>query len=375
MELKSISLTNFRSYTKETHEFGRGVNVILGPNGAGKTNLLEAIYMTASGRSFRADVESEVIRYGETYSRIQCSILTAESRLHRNLSAGNIQETKLEIQINDGSLGYARKKFMVNGVARRMIDFVGNLRAVIFGPWDMELLTGSPSRRRNYLDFILSLVDMEYRRSVAEYEKGIRRRNKILEAIREGVASRNQLFFWNKLLIKNGEYITDKRSEYSQFLVDQVNQVNPEIKFLMKYDKSVISDARLSQYEREETAAAATLVGPHRDDFAIEYQESNKNPDEASAGSLDGRNVAKFGSRGEQRMAILWLKMGELSFIERKSGSRPVLLLDDIFSELDHAHREAVFNVIEKQQTIITSADEHLISSATGQTIILPGRG
>ena len=223
-----------------------------------------------------------------------------------------------------------RKGFEVNGVPRRMMDFVGNLKAVMFGPQDMELVTGSPSGRRRYLDFVISQVDREYRRCQISYEKGLRQRNKLLDLIRDGMASRNQLYFWDKLLIKNGEYITGKRGDY--------------LRDLAEYDKSVISEMRLKQYEVEEVAAGSTLVGPHRDDFII---------------NLDGKDVSKFGSRGEQRMMVWKLKQKEIEYL----GGSPVLLLDDIFSELDHMHREEVAGLIKSYlgQVIMTSADEHLV--------------
>lgn len=303
MKLDKISLQNFRSYQKVDFEFSDR-NVVIGPNGSGKSNLIEAIYLLATGKSFRAERDDEMIRYGEKFSIIKSQ--------------------DLQVTITE------RKSFEVNGVPRRMMDFVGNLKAVMFGPGDMELVTGSPSIRRRYLDFVISQVDREYRRSLISYEKGLRQRNKLLDLIRDGLADRKQLFFWDKLLIKNGGYITQKRGEYLQGLAE--------------YDKSVISELRLKQYEVEEVAAGSTLVGPHRDDFIIIF---------------DGRDVSKYGSRGEQRMMVWKLKQKEIGYL----GGNPVLLLDDIFSELDHKHRKEVMKLAKNYggQVIMTSADEHLI--------------
>ena len=259
--LTKIHLQNFRSYEKRSFSFGEKT-VIVGENGSGKSNLMEAVYMLATGKSFRADREDEMLKYGEGFFRVIGQI--------RQMG----QIGQMEITMAD-----ARKRFLINGVPRRQIDFVGKMRAVLFCPQDMELVTGSPGGRRRYLDFVISQMDREYRRCLISYEKGLRQRNKLLEMIREGLAQRSQLFFWDKLLIKNGEYITLKRGEYLEGLAE--------------YDKSVISEARLKQYEVEEVAAAATLVGPHRDDFVV---------------NIDGRDVSKYGSRGEQRMAVLGLK-------------------------------------------------------------------
>lgn len=312
-----LGLQNFRNYTQKEFEFGNKT-LIVGENGVGKTNILEAIYLLATGKSFRADRDSEIIKYD-----CQFAIVKSDG---------------LQITITD------RKKFEVNGVPRRQMDFVGKLRAVLFAPQDMELVTGSPSHRRKYLDFVICQKDREYRRCLLSFEKGLRQRNKLLSMIREGLANRSQLYFWDKLLIKNGDYITLKRGEYLQSLVGD---------YTTFYDKSIITEERLKQYEVEEVAAATTLVGPHRDDFVINF--SNK-------------DISKYGSRGEQRMAILWLKQGEIKFL----GDDPILLLDDIFSELDHKHRELVSNLVRSYpgQVIATTADEHLLSEMGEYQII-----
>lgn len=247
---------------------------------------------------------------------------------------------------NDHPEKVARKKLLVNGVPKRLIDFAGNLKTVLFGPWDMDLVTESPSLRRKFLDTVLSQVDREYRRSILSYEKGVRQRNRLLFRIREEGVSRSQLVFWNQLLIKNGDYISRKRDEFIEF-INRLHGLNSQ-NFQLEYDRSVISEGRLEQYKEEEVAAATTLVGPHRDDFS--FKEGS-------------RDLASFGSRGEQRMAILWLKMAELAFIEEKSGEKPTLLLDDIFSELDHEHRDVVVGLTKNQQTIITTADQHFVSN------------
>lgn len=332
MTLSSLTLQNFRSYRKTTFAFSRETTLIVGPNASGKTNILEAIVFCATGKSFRADQDREAIRWGEKVSSIKCQVSSENDTLtlEMMLTAGDVNGQKAPL-----------KKYVVNGVARRMVDFVGNLRAVLFWPEHLELVTDSPSRRRRYLDSVLVQIDREYRRNLQSYERGLRQRNKLLDAINEGNASRSQLLFWDQLLIKAGSYLTDGRATFVDF-------INKNKNFSLEYDKSVISESRLAQYADEEIAAKATLVGPHRDDF-IMY--------------TDDKNLSKFGSRGEQRLAILWLKLAELAFIEEKTGERPILLLDDIFSELDREHRDIVVGLIGKQQTIITSADRDIMST------------
>lgn len=346
MILKKLRLQNFRNCKKQEFEFSDKTALVVGPNTSGKTNLLEGIYLLASGKSFRAGLEQEMIAYDQDLARVKGRIL-------------NKGRTDLEIILTRGKvLGekVAKKKYQVNGVSKRAIDFVGKLMSVYFGPEDLDLVTNSPSLRRKYLDSVLSQVDREYARSSLSYEKGLRQRNRLLERIRDEGASRSQLLFWNQLLVKNGEYITRKREEFIEFCNTQkvtrntnnVSRISYHVlpSFQLEYDKSIISPARLEDYAEEEVAAGATLVGPHRDDFSFKLQK---------------RNLSAFGSRGEQRLAILWLKLCELEFITQAVGERPVLLLDDIFSELDKKHRKLVLEIIPQQQTIITTVEQEMV--------------
>ncbi|MBI2405465.1 DNA replication and repair protein RecF [Candidatus Microgenomates bacterium] len=336
MFIKAITLQHFRSFSKATFSFSpRKTTIIVGPNASGKTNLLEAVYLLATGKSFRVSIEEEMIKTGQELARVTGVVETDDER------------KTLEVVLTRGEVAgerVGRKKLSINRLAKRLMDYQGTLRIVLFGPWDMGLITDSPSVRRKFLDSVLVQVDREYRRALLSYEKGLRARNKLLERIRDEGAARGQLLFWDRLLIKNGDYLSSKREEFLEF-VNNTPALDSEI-FHLEYDKSAISEARLAQYADEEVSAATTLVGPHRDDVVFK---------------TDSRNLAVFGSRGEQRMCVLWLKLAELSFVEKTTGEKPILLLDDIFSELDHRHREIVMGVIGKQQTIVTTADPHTI--------------
>jgi len=333
-----ISLNNFRNFGSKTLEFSDGITLIIGPNAIGKTNILESLFLLSTGKSFKARVESESIKYGESIASI----------------TGITEDIKLEVKITTGENGWPKKKLLVNGVPRRMIDFAGNFKTVLFGPWDMDLVTDSPSLRRKFLDTVLTQTDREYHRSVISYEKGIRQRNRLLFRIREEGVPRSQLVFWNQLLIKNGNYITQKREEFIEFANTMKNEQGT-VNYALEYDRSIISEGRLEQYRNEEVASATTLVGPHRDDFTFRVNERGST-------RVEDRDLASFGSRGEQRMGVLWLKMAELDYIEKQTGERPTLLLDDIFSELDHRHRDTVMEIIKNQQTIITTADPHFVA-------------
>jgi DNA replication and repair protein RecF len=339
--ISKIRLTDFRNFKNEVFAFSPKTTVLVGPNGAGKTNVLEALFLLSTGKSFRARVEEEMVNYDKGLARVK----------------GKLEGEVLEVVLTRGQIDIGaerpervpRKKLLVNGVSKRLIDFAGNFKVTLFGPWDLDLVTESPSLRRNFLDAAISQVDRDYRRASLSYEKGLRQRNRLLWQIREFPSlnsGRARLLFWDKLLIKNGDYISEKREEFINF-VNGTQSINRQ-EFQLDYDKSAISEGRLAQYAEEEIAAATTLVGPHRDDFVFKMGE---------------RELARFGSRGEQRMSVLWLKLAELAFVEEKSGTRPTLLLDDIFSELDHAHRDVVISIAGKQQTIITTADPHFVET------------
>lgn len=355
MLIKKLILKDFRNFKKKEIAFGGKINIILGANAVGKTNILESIYLLSTGRSFKARREEEMVSYESDIARISGQVSSAGS-------------TNLEIVLTRGAIDIGaerpervpRKKLTVNGISRHLYNFAGNLKVVLFGPWDMDLVTESPSIRRNFLDVVLSQVDREYRRTIVSYEKGLRQRNKLLYQIREEGTPRSTLTFWNMLLIKSGDYISAKRRGFIDFVNKSENEL-PLKDYDIDYDPSAISESRLLEYKDEEVAAATTLVGPHRDDFIFKLKKGE--------GKI-GRELARFGSRGEQRLGVLWIKLAELSFIEKVTGEKPTLLLDDIFSELDHEHRDLVYQVCKNQQTIITTADPHFLENLSSSNII-----
>lgn len=337
--LKSISLQNFRNYQAEEFKFNGETTVIIGPNTSGKTNLIEAIFLLATGKSFRTDKDIQMINFKQDLARVK----------------GMVDETSLEVMITNGQLGRKTsqfKKFLVNGVAKRRIDFVENFPAVLFSPEDLEIIVDSPSLRRKFLDNVLEQVDREYRVSIVSYTKGLRQRNALLENTREtGIRNEKQFEYWDNLIIEFGEKITKKREEFIEFVNNETKDI---FDFVAFYDKSVISKARLLQYKEAEVASAVTLVGPHRDDFSVSMFNNTRKTT---------HDIKFYGSRGQQRLAILQLKILELLFIEKRLSQRPVLLLDDIFSELDEGHIKLILEMMGLQQTIITTTHKEFIPS------------
>ena len=340
MYLKQLYLQNFRNYTKSEFNFGKNTALIVGPNTSGKTNFMEAIFFLSFGKSFRTDKDEQLIRFGEEVARLSSEVNNS---------------IELEIIIASGSIGGGinKKKYVVNGVSKRRVDFVGNLFTVLFSPLDLDMIVGSPGLRRNFLNNVLEATDIDYRRVLLEYTKGLRQRNALLERAKEtGRRDEKQFEYWDDILIKAGGVVTQKREK----LIEFINSSNKDIfDFAMSYNKSVISRDRLLQYRTAEIGAGVTLVGPHRDDFSVSMFDNT---------SQTTHDVKFFGSRGQQRLVVLQLKLLELEFIEKKIGERPILLLDDIFSELDKEHIELVLKMLGKQQTIITTTHKEFIEDS-----------
>lgn len=355
MKLERLELQNFRSYPKHTLHF-RDMTVLIGPNAAGKTNVLEAIYLTATGTSFRAGVTEEMIAFGADIAHVT-AIVENEAEL---ISLGVVLTPGVYL-----GKRIQKRRYLVDGAPRTRATFVGRLVSVLFRPEDLRLIEGSPSRRRAFLDDTLIQASPTYARALTAYEGALRRRNKILDLIRDGTARRAQLSFWDATLIKNGNIMTDFRRD----LLEQLSLMQVDFgSYRLEYDASTISETRLAQYADEEVAAGYTLVGPHKDDFVIQSRESKKD-------ISTERNLMKYGSRGEQRLGVLFMKLGIMQYLENKLHVKPLLLLDDIFSELDEVHRKEVLRMTEGRQTIITTAEDSVLALIEGAQIIRLGSG
>lgn len=343
MFLKTLKLTNFRNFSNLDFEFKTSLTVLVGNNAQGKSNLLESIYFLATTKSPKADKDEQLVKRDEIFLRVQGTVDRGQPP-EASLARSGGEETELEIAMQQIPESGLIKRVKVNGVARRVVDYIGNLSVVTFSPEDINLVTGPPALRRWHIDLTLAQIDKEYKKVITEYEDVVKRKNKVLKAIKEGFSKVEELTFWIDQQISLGQKISQKRKLFFEFLNNTERKFG---EFEFEYLGNELSEQRLNEYKNREIASSSSLIGPHRDDFR--FTERTKTD--------DLRDLAHFGSRGEHRTAVLDLKISEVSFIESVAGERPILLLDDVFSELDLTHREHVIDLIFQQQTIIAAVE------------------
>lgn len=362
MHLRRLALTHFRNYDRQDFDFEPGIVLLLGENAQGKTNVLEAIFLLAAGRSERADSDADYIAWPERdgpqpYARVEGDAVHA---------SGDVT-VELAVIGRQGVHGVvASKRLKLNGVARRSSDVIGAITAVLFTTDDMELVRGAPSGRRRYLDVMLSQVDRPYLRALQRHTKVIAQRNALLKRISEGAAHRDELAFWDGELSREGAVILHARAQAVAQLSVAAADAHARLSgdrehFALAYEprfSEAWPAARIAAASVEDVAAAlleklhathardigarVTLTGPHRDDLSM---------------TLGGESAASFASRGQQRTAALALRLAEARLLHDRSHERPILLLDDVLSELDEARRASVLAALDAEQVIITSAD------------------
>ena len=338
MHLTSLTLQNFRSYSKKSFSLSSQINLIIGPNGSGKTNLLEAIYLLSAGKSFRSVSLAKLISWNQSFALVQGDLHNSDDN------------PKLEVQLiqNPDSPSVSRQ-YLIQKVAKTKKNFIGTIKTVVFSPQDIRLTTGSPSRRRDFINSVFTSTEWRYAQSLTQYNKALAHRNELLDQIRQGKNSPKELFFWDQSLIKHDRIIHQYRDSFIQsanhFFVDNSHQ---EIKKLFLNQRtSVINQAILDKNYSVDLIRGYTQSGNHRDDFSF---DNNSFP-----GS--DKNLANWGSRGQQRLAVLALRLAQIDFIKTNQKQIPILLLDDIFSELDADHQKLVTNVCQNYQTLFTSAE------------------
>ena len=370
--LSKLSLTNFRCFLELELELPPGVVVLAGANARGKTTLLEAAYLLAIARSFRAENEREVINFAAGVAGEQALVRgIVENPTGR--VAVNVGYQAIPFGTSSGEGGATgagrngwsysvRKQIRVDRQRYTASQLVGTLGAALFNAEDIDLVLGAPSVRRRYLDILISQADPRYISALQRCQRVVLHRNQLLKMLREGRARADELEFWNDELVREGSWITWRRHEVMQRLAPYCAEHHQDLsddphRLKMEYRPSVpaaeglasteagFRDA-LTAFQQRESATAATVLGPHRDDFRM---------------LVNGLDMGTFASRGEARTLALTLRLGEASFLREARGDEPVVLLDDVLSEMDGSRRR---RVLEKaggyEQALITTTDWEL---------------
>src|SRR5712691_11626862 len=356
MRVAAIALEDFRSYEDRTVDLAQGVTAFVGPNGAGKTNILEAVHLIARGESSRAGEDTEMIRWGAPLARVTVEACRATSR-----SGATAPEDRSRLEVTlFGPVADARRRprrYTADGAPRRADDVVGTIAVVAFFPEDTDLLASAPSARRRYLDAMVAQVDRSHRADTRAYANLLTQRNALLRAGRnEEPVSESEIAFWDTELVRLATSISLRREAAVRELRPAFRAAAaalgadpvPDVAYAGQVQGSTVEE-RSEGYRRlivekrdRERWRATTLVGPHREDLAVATGE---------------RPLPTFASRGEQRSAVLALKLAEADWIHAHVGEPPIFLLDDVLSELDTAHREALCRALpEGAQTLLTAA-------------------
>lgn len=340
MQIQKLKLEHFRNYQNFELDFEKKVLLIKGKNARGKTNLIEALFALSIGKSFRLKDLSEAIEWEQDYMRITGLL---------------VDETELELFYST----HPRKQKVskINGVKIKLNDFVGNFLSVLFTPEDIDLISSAPGLRRRFLDILLSQVSHNYLINLITYQKILKQRNKLLKAILEKKSKEDELDFWDMKLVEHGTEVIRERQLFFEkiesFLKEQYQKIsgkNEELKlhYLGKIKNIKEYAEKLNQHRRRDILLTETSLGPHRDDFEF---------------ILNQKPITTFGSRGEYRSSILALKLSEVNFIESQTNKKPVLLLDDVFSELDSERQAYLLETIQNQQTIISTTDKTILNN------------
>ena len=336
MHIKEISLENFRNYEKQNIIINPDINIIYGNNAQGKTNIIEAIFLCSYGKSFRAKKDSDLIKFGKERAKVEV--------LYEKID----REGKITVNIDN------KKLFYINDINQKKIsDIIGKINIVTFTPDDIEIIKDGPQRRRKFLDMMISSLKPNYIHLLNTYNKALEQRNNYLRQIKIENKSINMLDIWDETLSEYSykifeyrKYFIDKFSEKLEVFHNLITKSGKEeikIKYISngRDRESYLENLRKSR--QVDIKRGFTATGIHRDDFMI---------------YINNRPVAIFGSQGQQRTAVLTLKLCELQIVKDELNENPILLLDDFMSELDNQRRKSFLENIEGNQVIITCTDK-----------------
>jgi DNA replication and repair protein RecF len=390
--LRRLSLVNFRCYRRLDLTLPGGTVVVAGGNAQGKSSLLEAIYVLATTRSHQTSLDRELVHWDAEeevvpYSRVWGTVV-------RGASETTIEVVNSRQSLNGSDERYG-KRVRVNNVPKRAMDALGVLNVVLFAPDDLEVVAGPPSARRRYLDVLLCQIDRGYCAALARYNRVLQQRNHLLRRLRDRGGDREELRFWDEQLAADGgrlmaarQAMADRLAAVGRELHDELAGGGPPLE--LAYHVSVLGEAdgarqpalaggqaahpasreadraalasvfatTLAGLRNDEIARGMTLVGPHRDDLSF---------------AVGGVDMRTYGSRGQQRTVTLAIKLAEARVMWAETGERPVLLLDDVLSELDAERRRFLLDQVDRhQQTFLTTTDaEHLGAGFLSEALVL----
>ncbi len=347
MSLSKLHLQHFRNLTDVELEFPRDRPVlIVGDNGAGKTNILEAIHTLALGKGIRTGTLASSIAWAED---------PEQSFPHFRLTATIADEDDQELSFFFGVQGRARKQFQINGVTTEYQDYIGQLLVVPFTPVDLHMIHSGPQSRRSLINRILCQTSREYFVQLSQYHASLKQRNKLLKQIQEGKASESHVEVWDHQLAQSAAVIIHERQvflrEMGQDFADAYRQISEglqlfEVSWKKDYEQETVEELNayffdyLVTHRRRDVRAGSTCGGPHRNDLIF---------------MLDGHELQFSGSRGECRTALIAFKLSEISWIHKSTGRKPLLMLDDVFSELDLHRQQALLSCLRGYQTLLTT--------------------
>jgi DNA replication and repair protein RecF len=337
--LRAVRLQNFRNYENTTVLLSPGLNVVVGDNAQGKTNLLEALAFAATGSTPRTANDSEVVRWGAEFARTEMRV-ALEGNDERRVAVGYAPGQKKRLSV-DGANAPSLAHYAAGGAG---------VRVVTFFPDDIRVVKGSPSDRREFLDVLLSTLRPSYAQAVAEYGKAVAQRNQLLRRIRDGFSSERTLGTWDRKVIELGEQVLEGREKAMPTLdvlfASSLRALYGSEKAEVRYSYTAPLDGyaeALRGAHRADVERGTTSVGPHRDDFAV---------------LLGGVSLTTYGSQGQQRLATLALKFAAREYLRGETGEDPILLFDDVMSELDEERRGYLSDYfLQSTQAVITTTN------------------
>ncbi len=332
MYIQSLELTNFRNYEALQLSFSEGTNIFYGDNAQGKTNILESLYMISTTKSHRGVKDKDLIRFGQDEAHIRTVFI----------------KDGIDYQVDMHLRKNKSKVIAINGQRiRRAADLVGLLHIVFFSPEDLSIVKDGPAQRRRFMDLELCQLDASYLHNLSHYNKVVDQRNRLLRDIRQFPQMADTLDVWDEQLVAYGTSIIERRKEFMEELAEIVGVLHGKLSggretLVVSYEPSCAAQDladRIRNARERDIQMAMTSVGPHRDDFSFVG---------------NGIDLRRFGSQGQQRTCALSLKLSEIELVTRLIGEKPVLMLDDVLSELDSRRQNYLMTTIGGIQTMIT---------------------